>query len=147
MRDAKAQLRETVDRARNVPASAKADPAGAARKAVFALGLLLLVVAMGTKSSNVALCGVMFAGLAIIADTDLLSYKVKEITARVFAQRVSLSIVSAAMFMFGLCVTWLAVRGRFECTPRMMTATGSTLIAFTLLMYLVVWKMLTAVAA
>jgi hypothetical protein len=36
--------------------------------------------------------------------------------------------------MFGLSVTWLAVTGRVECTPSMMKATGSTLIALTLLM-------------
>lgn len=136
---------KTVRSVRAAPASAKADPAGALRKAAFGLGVLLLVVAMGTKSSNVALCGVLFAGLAIIADTGLLS--AGSIPRKVLAQRVSLSLVSAALFMFGMCVTWLAVTGRIECTPRMMQATGATLIALTLLMYIVLWKMLTAVAA
>ena len=131
-----------VTSVKNAPASAKADPAWAARKAAIGLGLLLLVVAMGTKNPNVALCGVLFAGLAIIADTDLLSPGVKEIVPKVFAQRISLSLVSAALFMFGLSVTWLAVTGKLECTPRMMQATGSTLIALTLLMYYVMWRMI-----
>ena len=138
---AQLKLREAV---RNAPASAKADPAGAARKAAFGLGVLLLVVAMGTKSSNVALCGVLFAGLAIIGDTGLLSPS--GIPRKVFAQRVSLSLVSAALFLFGLSVTWLAVTGRIECTPNMMKATGSTLIALTLLMCFFVQRMLIAVA-
>lgn len=133
---------KTVRSVRAAPASANADPAGALRKAAFGLGVLLLVVAMGTKSSNVALCGVLFAGLAIIADTGLLS--AGSIPRKVFAQRVSLSLVSAALFMFGLCVTWLAVTGRIECTPRMMKATGATLIALTLLMCFVGQRMLTA---
>jgi hypothetical protein len=131
-------------RLRDVYASVKnaqADPAGLQRKAAFGLGILLLVVAMGTKSSNVALCGVLFAGLAVIADTKMLlpGTHRKEI-----AQRVTLSLVSAALFLFGLSVTWLAVTGGIECTPRVMKATGSTLVALTLLMCFVMRHMLFA---
>lgn len=145
VQDAKERIDQAVRTVRSAPKSARADPAAAARKVVFGLGVLLLIAAMGTKNSNVALCGVLFAGLAVIADTELLSPGVHEIGTKLFTQRVSLSLVSAALFLFGLSVTWLAVTEKLECTPRLMTATGSTLIALTLLMYLVMWRMLTAV--
>ncbi len=131
------QLDAVRGKVENAGRSALERPVFTARVVGLALGVLLLAVGAGTKSANAALCGVLFAGAALIADA-----KIGAVSGKMFAARVALALVSATLFLFGLSVAWMSVTGKLQCTPRMMQATGSTLIALTLVMNLVMRYML-----
>ena len=129
------QLDAVRGKVENAGRSALERPVFTARIVGLALGVLLLAVGAGTKSANAALCGVLFAGAALIADA-----KIGAVSGKMFAARVALALVSATLFLFGLSVAWMSVK--LQCTPRLMQATGSTLIALTLVMNLVMRYML-----
>ena len=98
----------------------------------FAMGVLMIAIGLFMPSPNwqLALGGLMFAGLACIVDTTTTNSKIS-------------SACAGALFFTGLIIVWLSVADRIPCTPKLLQATGAMLIILTIITSIVFQRYIT----